>query len=128
MEALIIKGEFNFPSIDFNPSTGMLKIIGRSIPENPVKFYQPIENWIRDYLSSNPNSLTFFIHLDYLNTHSTECVLILMKRLEKYYNSSGKSVKIIWNFDEDDEDMETLGEDLASIVKVPFEHKEVIED
>ena len=34
-------------------------------------------------------------------------------------------VKIIWNFDEDDEDMETLGNDLASLVKVPFEIIEV---
>ena len=128
MEALKLEGQFNFPSIDFDPSTGLLKIIGRSIPENPVKFYQPIEDWILEFIESNPKDLTFFIYLDYLNTHSTECVLILMKKIQSYYQSSGNNVKVVWSFDQDDEDMESLGQDLASIVEIPFEHKEVVEE
>jgi hypothetical protein len=120
MEELKLAGSFNFPSIDFNPDTGALKIIGRSIPENPVKFYLPIENWIREYIQLKPKDITLFIHLDYLNTHSTECILILMKKLQEYYQESGANVKVIWNFEDDDEDMKLLGEDLASLVKLPF--------
>jgi len=128
MDALIIEGKMKSPAIDFNPSTGTLKILGRSIPENPVKFYQPIENWIVSYITTNPQQITLYIHLDYMNTHSTECLLILMKKLEAYFKSSNKVVKVSWNFDEDDEDMEALGEDLASIAEIPFEYKEIIED
>ncbi len=128
MKALLIEGKFNSPTIDFNPTTGLLKIVGRSIPENPVKFYQPLENWICDFIKSNPQDLILFVHLDYLNTHSTECLLILMKKLEAFHKSSNNNVKVSWNFDEDDEDMEALGEDLASIAQVPFEYKEVLED
>jgi hypothetical protein len=128
MESLILEGQFSLPLVDFNPNTGLLKLIGRSIPENPVKFYQPLENWILEFVKSQPKDLIFFIHLDYLNTHSTECVLILMKKIQSYYAESNNNVKIIWNFDQDDEDMQSLGEDLASIVNVPFEVKEVIEE
>jgi len=125
MNTLAIAGKLNSPEIDFNPTSGMLKIVGRSIPEDPVKFYQPIESWIADYITSNPENLTLFIYLDYLNTHSTECVLILMKKLEAYYLASKNNVKVVWNFDQDDEDMESLGQDLASIAKIPFDYKEI---
>lgn len=128
MDNFIIEGKLNTPSINFNASSGLLKIFGRSIPENPVKFYQPIENWIERFIQTSPVELTLQIHLDYLNTHSTECVLILMKKIESYHKSSNTSIKIIWNFDEDDEDMEDLGKDLSSLVSVPFDYIEVLEE
>ena len=128
MESLIIEGEFKFPSINFNPSSGLLEIVGRSIPENPVKLYQPLEDWIVEFTKTNPSDIIFSIHLDYLNTHSTECVLILMKRLQAYHEESGSNVKVLWKFDEDDEDMEVLGEDLASIAQIPFEYESVIDN
>ena len=128
MNELLIEGKTSSPKVDFNPTNGILKIIGRSIPENPVKFYQPIEDWICEFINTNPKDILLNIHLDYLNTHSTECILILMKKLEAYYKSSNNNVKVFWNFDEDDEDMEALGEDLSSIAQIPFEYKEIIED
>ena len=128
MNALFIEGEMNSPLVNFNPSSGLLEIIGRSIPENPVKFYQPVEDWLSDLIETNPKEVTLFVHLDYLNTHSTECLLILLKRLEAYYKSLNNEVKVSWNFDEDDEDMGALGEDLASIVTIPFTYHEVAEE
>ncbi|MDG1476707.1 MAG: DUF1987 domain-containing protein [Vicingaceae bacterium] len=128
MDNYIIEGKTNTPSVNMNASNGFLKLFGRSIPENPVKFYQPIENWIEKFIQTCPVDLTLQIHLDYLNTHSTECVLILMKKIEGYYKSSNTNIKIIWNFDEDDEDMEDLGKDLSTLVSIPFEFVEVQEE
>jgi hypothetical protein len=128
MDNFIIEGKLNTPSVNMNASNGLLKIFGRSIPENPVKFYQPIENWIEKFIQTSPVDLTLQIHLDYLNTHSTECVLILMKKIEGYYKSSNTNIKIIWNFDEDDEDMEDLGKDLSTLVSIPFKYIEVLEE
>ncbi|NQX99258.1 MAG: DUF1987 domain-containing protein, partial [Flavobacteriales bacterium] len=105
MNALLIERKLNTPLIDFNPNTGLLKIEGRSIPENPIKFYQPIEGWISNFIKTNPKDLILSIHLDYLNTHSTECVLILMKKLEAFYKIQNTNVKVSWNYDEEDEDM-----------------------
>tara|TARA_B100000809_G_scaffold84309_2_gene82749 strand:+ start:6373 stop:6759 length:387 start_codon:yes stop_codon:yes gene_type:complete len=128
MEPLILERQLNFPSINFDPNSGMLKIIGRSIPEDPVNFYQPLENWISDFIDTKPETLTLFIYLDYLNTHSTECVLILIKKIDIFYKDNKTNVKVVWNFDEDDEDLEDLGDEFASIIKVPFEYIKITKD
>ena len=129
MNPLLIDSKLNSPAVNFNAETGRLQIIGRSIPEHPVKFYQPLEDWMTDYLATNPSDITLHIFLDYLNTHSTECMLLLMKSLRKY-KEENSTVKVLveWLFDEDDEDMESLGNDLESITKLPFEYKIVEED
>lgn len=126
METLNLIGTTSLPSVNFSP-TGELKITGRSIPEHPVKFYEPISDWISDFILTNPSQINILIHLDYLNTHSTECVLIILKKLDAYTKDSGNKVNISWNFDEDDEDMEALGEDLDSLVDIPFTITEVKE-
>jgi len=124
MESLFIEGKFNTPTVKFTEG-GILTIEGRSIPEHPVKYYQPITNWLSEFLLQSPAKVVLKIHLDYLNTHSTECMLVLFKKLEEYYISTQNDVSICWTFDEDDEDMESLGEDLKSFVSVPFT---IIED
>ena len=128
MENLLIEGKLNSPTVNFDLNSGLLNLVGRSIPENPVKFYQPLENWISSFLDTNPEKVELFIYLDYLNTHSTECVLILIKKLESYYATTNYDVKVIWNLDVDDEDMQILGEDLSSIAKVPFDIIELEEE
>ena len=127
MDNYIKEGSFSTPSVNLNATSGLIKFSGRSIPENPVKYYQPIEYWFKNFIQTSPSKITFQIHLDYLNTHSTECVLILMKILESYYKSSSADVKIIWNFDEDDDDIEDLGDDLSTLLDIPFETIEVLE-
>lgn len=129
MDSLLIESKLNSPAVNFNAETGRLQIIGRSIPEHPVKFYQPLEDWLTDYLATNPSNITLHIFLDYLNTHSTECMLLLMKGLKKY-REGDSSVKVLieWLYDEDDEDMESLGKDLETITHLPFEYKIVEED
>ena len=124
MNSLFIEGKQNSPAIAFSEG-GVLSIVGRSIPEHPLKFYKPLEDWITEFLATSPIKVYFKVHLDYLNTHSTECMLTLMKKLEEYAQSSKADVSILWNFDEDDEDMQTLGEDLKSLVKVPFKIEEI---
>jgi len=123
MDNLLIEGTINTPKIDFNATTNLLKIWGRSIPEHPINFYKPIENWLDTYITTSPKEITLEIYLDYLNTHSTECMYILLKKLADYQSTLSKNVKVVWLYDEDDEDMESMGEDISDIVKLPIELK-----
>ena len=129
MKPLLIDSKLNSPAVNFNAETGRLEVIGRSIPEHPVKFYQPLEDWLTDFIQTNPNNIILHVFLDYLNTHSTECMLLIMKQIKSYVvTNSSATVKVEWLFDEDDEDMEALGQDLESITKLSFEYKVVTDD
>lgn len=125
MDNFRIDGTMTLPTVDLK-TDGQLSIAGRSIPEHPAKFYSPADEWIEKFLLTNPEKIHLSISLDYLNTHSTECLLLLMKKLESY--NSNNSVAVTWFFEEEDEDMETLGEDLASMIKLPFTFKEIESD
>lgn len=119
MKSLFIEGKPNTPTITFS-ECGVLSILGRSIPEHPIKFYKPLEDWLNNFLTTKPIKVYLKVQLDYLNTHSTECMLSIFKILESYGDSSQADVSVMWIFEEDDEDMKNLGEDIKTLLHLPF--------
>lgn len=124
MDLIVIEGTPKTPSVNFNASTGILEIKGRSIPENSIEFYKPLIEWIDKYGSSPQPKTIVNIQLEYFNTSSSKCILDVFKRLEAIVNA-GHDVLINWHYEEDDEDMLEAGEDYQSIIKVPFKMIEV---
>lgn len=126
MENLKLEGSAKTPSVTFNAETGVLELQGRSIPENSVEFYKPINEWIVAYGKSPKANTTVDVKLEYFNTSSSKCILDLFKQLEGL-NSNGTEVHVNWYFEEDDEDMEEAGEDYEAIISLPFKMIEVDE-
>ncbi|MCE3296291.1 MAG: protein of unknown function DUF1987-containing protein [Crocinitomicaceae bacterium] len=126
MENLILEGSAKTPSVTFNSNEGKLELKGRSIPENSVEFYKPLNDWIDSYGNSPKAQTVVDIKLEYFNTSSSKCILDLFKKLEGI-NGKGTEVSINWYFEEDDEDMEEAGEDYQAIISLPFKIIEVEE-
>lgn len=126
MEKLVINGSAKTPSIDFNSETGTLALKGRSIPENSIEFYKPLNDWLDAYAGAPREKTTVDVRLEYFNTSSSKCILDFFKRLEKV-NHGESNVHVNWYFETDDEDMEEAGEDYEAIVGLPFSIIEVAE-
>lgn len=126
MENLILEGSAKTPSVTFQAGEGKLELKGRSIPENSVEFYKPLNDWIDAYGGSPKAQTVVDIKLEYFNTSSSKCILDLFKKLEGI-NGKGTDVSINWYFEEDDEDMEEAGEDYQAIISLPFKIIEVEE-
>jgi hypothetical protein len=126
MENLQIEGSAKTPSVNFNSESGVIELKGRSIPENSVEFYNPLNEWIEVYSKSPKTETTVEIKLEYFNTSSSKCILDLFKKLEAM-NGAHTKVKVNWYFEEDDEDMEEAGEDYQAIIGLPFNMIEVEE-
>ena len=126
MENLILEGSAKTPTVTFNATEGKLELKGRSIPENSVEFYKPLNDWIENYGQSPKTATSVDIKLEYFNTSSSKCILDLFKKLEGI-NGKGTDVSINWYFEEDDEDMEEAGEDYQAIISLPFKIIEVEE-
>jgi hypothetical protein len=126
MEKLTLEGSAKTPTVQFDGESGVMELRGRSIPENSIDFYKPLNEWIENYGNGPKPNTTVDIKLEYFNTSSSKCILDLFKQLEKL-NSKNTEVKINWYFEEDDEDMEEAGEDYQAIIDLPFKMIEVEE-
>lgn len=119
MEPLHLEGSAKTPHISFDPSTGLLELKGRSIPENSIDFYKPLIDWLDKYGRQPQPSTQLNVQLEYFNTSSSKCILDLFKKLEAI-RAAGNEVLVLWHYEEDDEDMLEAGEDYAGIINVPF--------
>lgn len=124
MESLIMNGSPKTPDVQLNGDTGILKLIGRSIPENSLEFFQPIYDWIDQYCEHPKSNTVLDVRLEYFNTSSSKCLLDIFKKLERV-NGNRTHVAVNWYFERDDEDMAEAGEDYQAIVELPFNIIEV---
>ncbi len=120
MDNLKIEGTRQTPEIDFDAASGILKLDGRSIPENTFEFFTPVLNWLDEFTSIAPEKVVAKINLEYFNTSSSKYILEILKRLKVILND-GKDVLVEWYYEEDDEEMMETGEDYEDVSGLPFE-------
>lgn len=116
LNRLYIKGTSKTPEVDFSP--GVIEISGRSIPEDSVAFYQPLVRWIETYVV-NPEKFTKVnFRIEYINSGSNRFVYAILKMLDECYKQ-GHNISITWYYEEDDDTIKGLGNDLKTFLKVP---------
>ncbi len=118
MENLEITGSETTPLINFNKQRNQFNIEGKSLMEDADKFYKPLQEWLAEYCKSPNPKTELNIRLEYLNTATSRQFLDLFKTMEGIPDA-----KIVWQFSDEDEDMEEMGQELAELVTVPFEFK-----
>ncbi len=126
MESISIEGTPKTPTVNFDATTGIIEIKGRSIPENSIEFYRPLVEWLEEYSKETQKLTTVNIQLEYFNTSSSKCILDVFKKLEAIKKARNEVV-INWYYEEDDEDMLEAGEDYESIIRIPFKMIEVVD-
>ena len=125
MERLYISPSDDTPEIEFNKSNGLLKISGRSLPEDVIEFYSPVFSWLEQY-AANPKEVTkMSVKVIYFNSASQRALNEIFTILSRI-NVKGKKVDIEWYYHEDDEEMKETGEEFADITRLPFEFKSYV--
>ena len=81
MKELIIEQTLKTPQIDLNQVTGDLLFSGRSIPENATKLYEPVLNWVKEYISEANPTTNLRLDLEYFNTASSIYLAKMLKVL-----------------------------------------------
>ena len=119
MENLEQVGSFKLPTLSFNADTGVLEIEGKSIPERTAEFYDPILEWIDEYMQAPQEKTTLNIKLEYCNSSSTRYLMDILERFERIFKE-GKAVEVNWYYEEDDEDMLDLGQSYSIPLTIPI--------
>ena len=120
MNPIIINATEDTPGIRLDAASDIFELSGRSLPEDVVKFYKPILDWLDEYAQSPNDHTVFNFKLSYFNTASSKIILDILMKLEGMHDD-GKSLSIKWHYPSDDEDMEEAGKEYADIVSVPIE-------
>lgn len=118
MVALTITPTLRTAGVSFDTTTNVLDISGISIPENADAFFQPMYDWLDEIVKVHKGAITVRINLTYFNTSSVRHLLIVIKSLIAAYRDS---LKVLWVYEPDDEEIRERGEQLSEVVKFPFE-------
>ena len=121
MSKLFIEGTKSTPRVEFLPS-GELSIQGRSLPEDPHGFYNPLLDWVND---CNLESVTLDIRLEYINTSSSKQIYTLVSNLASH--ATIKEIMVNWHYEEGDEDGYEAGKEFEAMTKLQFTFHEYAE-
>lgn len=113
LEILVKPGSHFKPSVLLNAETGVCEIAGESYLEEATHFYQPIYEWLQEYIQTK-SSILFNFRLSYVNTSSSKHVLFIL-RLLKEYKDNGGDVTANWYIEPGDTDTEEDVEDYTII-------------
>ena len=83
LQRLMIEKTPKTPQIDLNQSTGDLIFSGKSIPENAAKIYEPVFNWVKEYILNPKPTTNLRFNLEYFNTSSSLWLAKILKVLIK---------------------------------------------
>ncbi len=126
MEKLIIEADIDIPAMVLDKEANCFEISGKSLPEDVVKTYLPVLNWIDQYVKDPLDETVFVFKLNYLNTASTKAMTQIVHRLKTLIDN-GKKLKVNWYYELDDFDMKKLGSDISFFTGVPFDFFEMEE-
>lgn len=120
MEVYTLNATHDTPQVYFDHLKGLIKISGRSMPDDARGFFAPLKTWVRKYVE-HPKSVTeIIIDLEYFNSASSTMIYELLRELGKLIQN-GLEIKAKWYYLDGDYDMEEAGKIFAEITNVPFE-------
>jgi len=102
MKKIEIAGTYNSPKVAIDPSTGIIKICGRSTMINPQEFYPYVVDYIENYCKQPYKNSLLIIDLEHYNSLSSKYLLMIIELISKIECKNEYKVKINWYFDPDD--------------------------
>ncbi|WP_066633768.1 DUF1987 domain-containing protein [Labilibacter marinus] len=131
MRKLTIDSTPNSPKIWFDTDKSIFEVSGESRPENASIFYKNVIDWVIDFESSltqqglpDKTPYTFNFNLEYFNSTSAKFILDFLKKLG-HLHSLGHQIVIRWHYEDDDEDMLEVGQEMSKMSKISFEFIEL---
>jgi hypothetical protein len=106
----------NSPEIILN-SDGFIKIKGRSIQENVAEFFEPVDEWISEYVKDPADVTCVDVKLEYFNSASARVFITLFQKIT-WVTLKHKKFIFNWYYEEGDEDILERGEYFASVLDV----------
>jgi hypothetical protein len=106
------------PLVDFNYMSGELILSGRSIPINAPRIFEPILEWINEYVKNPKQTTNLRLNLEYFNTASSIWLAKIVKSLTGITKPECVLFLHIYFSIEDFDDIDDIKDDLSPIIDV----------
>lgn len=108
-----VKEKLNTPYVKLDKENCTITFMGKSYPEHPDTFYEPIVKEVKNCKESLTSSkITFNIALEILNSVSTKYIFHIVKDLYEL----AMDTEVNWYYEKDDESMLEEGNYLKSLL------------
>ena len=108
------------PMVHLSAEDCIFEISGNSFSENLNEIYEQVVNWIDNEVPKIECELVCKFDFHVFNSVTYKNLLLIISKFNEQIKN-GKKVKIIWLYDEEDEDSMAVGEDLSEIFDIPVE-------
>jgi len=122
MEQWEIAATDHTPLVQFDGLLSILGITGRSYPEEGLDFYEPIMQRMEVRSTSTNPIKTLHLKLEYYNSSTIKALAVLIGHLKKA-ESNGHIIKVIWEYEEDDEGIKDDIDMLSDVQNVDIEER-----
>ncbi|SDU22548.1 DUF1987 domain-containing protein [Desulfobacula phenolica] len=121
MDTLYIEATKSSPFVKYNIESNTLEITGECYPENAVKFFSPVFEWLNTETKKlDTPVLTVNLNISYFNSSSSKALMNFFDMLEEAYDN-GKKIKVNWIYMEENETAEECGEEFQEDLEtLPF--------
>ena len=97
-----------------------IDLVGDSYPANSFEFYQPIVQWLNEFLEHTEQPVHVELELTYVNTGSIKSMLDLFDLLEDAFQT-GRAITVRWKYDSRNKRALETAEEFCEDVTFPFE-------
>ena len=123
MNDLIIDKTKETPEINFNPSTGVLKITGRAYSNDIYQFYNGFIVWVDQYLMNPKEKTTIEIQIEYCNTIFNKLLIKLFEK-SKTVLEKNKQLVIVWRYEKGDKESADEANYISKLIGIQIEKVE----
>lgn len=120
MNKLYIEKTKETPEINFNQSTGILKISGRAYSNDIYQFYNEFIIWVDQYLMNPKETTTIEIQIEYCNTIFNKLLIKLLEK-SKIVLEKNRGLVIKWYYEKDDKDSYEDALFISKTIEFPIE-------
>ena len=119
MESYKVNRTNNTPHIYLDIEKRIFEIKGPSYSEDIADVYTPVIKWVEDVVLKLEGELICELYFDVLNSVAHKKIFQILILLSNHA-LEGKKIRVNWYFDDDDEDIQEMGEDLIDLINIPL--------
>lgn len=123
MDALIIEKTKETPEINFNHTTGILKITGRAYSNDIYQLFKPLNAWLDLYLQKPKDITTVELKIEYCNSIFNKLLVIFLESC-KTVTQKDKKLVIVWKYEKGDRESVDEANHISKLIGMPIEKVE----